>query len=329
MNRKELEKTLCVSSLYHNDGQLPTIYLPNEIFEDISDNASGNSKFVSSIYAFYFLITLLYRYAIYELNAKTLLMPTLKRILGNGKDNRSIDPIIKKDGILNLMGYTRHTSNYPIRYEFDRDSYDLDFVCINDKIQYDDGTEEYHIPRHMLSNYGKSIKIHYPIKAFERRHLLNGEECYLGTFFSLSNTHGVDLEMFLRCMSNKELGVEGFYLYGLIKSKSDFYDNYWNIPLKDLIWLSGMKATKFKAVLNTLREYQMILTDNMPWIVDRPSNVATKASGYKATTSEWFAYEKLPLPKHKKISWKKCQEEYTHAILGLDDLTGTDGSLPF
>ncbi|WP_240421802.1 hypothetical protein [Paenibacillus periandrae] len=335
MNMTELRKTLCVSELT-KDGKLPILFMPNEIFNDIRDNVNGTSQFVASIYCCYYLDVLLYRYAIYGNNHETLKIPTYKEILGYPRNSRVIDPIIKKDGLLNLMGYTRPESNYPIGWSLTKENdpiYELEFALLKDRRIDEDGKDHgYYLPDMIMKAVANRVKIHYPIKAFVRQHTdTNGEKSELGTFYSISHTHGIELETFLKCMSDPELGVEGFYLYALIKSKSDYFQEYWNVKFDDLIKMSGLKPTKFKEVLLTLREYRMIDVENMPWVIDRPSHISTKSNGYKANDYSQFKSFKQPVAKPIKTSWERCMRDYPDAILSQlspDELDGIELQLP-
>ncbi|KOP66705.1 hypothetical protein AMS62_16770 [Bacillus sp. FJAT-18019] len=316
MNMKGLQETLCLGEM-RVEGKLPVIYMPNEIFDDIQQHVKGNSSLVASVYACYFLDCLLYRYAIYGINHQVLKVPIKKQILGFTENSRVIDPIIKKGGILNVMGYTKPESNFPISWSLDAVSNEPSFTLLKDKMVTDDGIDYgYLLPESIIKSVSNRTKISYPIKAFERDHIdSNGEKSDLGTFYSISQTHGIELETFIKCMACPELGVEGFYLYALIKSKSDYYRKEWNIKLENLIKVSGLKSTKCKEVLLTLRQYRMIEVDNMPWVLDRPPGIITKANGYAANKCYLFSTEKIEVQKPIKTSWERCQKEYWYAIV--------------
>ncbi|WP_340006000.1 hypothetical protein MHH52_00485 [Paenibacillus sp. FSL K6-0276] len=315
MNLLELKDMLCIDRLRVHD-KLPTIYMPNEIFEDITNNVTGSSLFVSSVYACYYLDTFLYRYAIYGKNELTLKVPIRKQLLGFSGKSTFLDPIIKKGGILNLMGYTKPDSNYPIQWYLNEDRLVI-FDYLKDRSIDEENNIDYgYYYSEIVKNTPPRTTISYPIKAFDRLHVSSdGEESKWGTFDDISQTHGIEVETFLKCMSNKELGVEGFYLYSLIKHKYDFYKGYWNISLEKLIEVSGMKPTRMKKVLHTLRQYEMVDVLPMPWVIDRPHNVSTKANGYRAYKAEFFSVTKKQVEKPIKINWATCQERYSYAII--------------
>jgi hypothetical protein len=313
MSYIEIYKTLCLSEIQY-EGVLPIIYMENEIFEDIKKSEVEGSGKVAQIYTYYFLVKLLYRYALYGFNPDLVNVSTHKKILGYSDDYRGINFIIKKGGVLNKMGYTTHISNYPISWSYEDG--DLDFCLVKDKKIDEFGNElNYALPSQIIKNLHPNAKIHFPIKAFTRNYSSLNE----GSFFNISSTHGIEVETFIHCMSKEELGPESFYVYGFIKHKNDWKGDFWDSPIEDLYTECGIKKTKLIEVLKALEQYNMISVLHAPWVVDRPSYAKTKASSYFANPSKDFYYEKMGTEKHIKVSWDTCKKKYASFILELGE----------
>lgn len=315
MTYKELNETLCINEL-RRDGAAPKIYIENEIFDDIQKSYVDGSSKVAQIYAYYYLVKLLYRYALYGMNEDLVNVSTHKLILGYAKNYRGIDLIIKKGGVLNELGYTRHESNYPISWSLEDGI--VGFGLVKDRMIDDNGKDHgFFLPDSIIKELKPNSKIHYPIKAFER----NYNDIQNGSFIDISNTHGIEVETFLKCMSKKELGCEGFYLYSYIKCKNDWKGgHYWDIPIDQFIKDCGMKKTKFLEITKALEQYNMISIKHSPWVFDKPSHIKIKAGSYFAYPSVYFTNAIHPLSKPIKISWEQCQKKYSNLIIDYGDL---------
>src|SRR5690606_36182906 len=97
-------------------------------------------------------------------------------------------------------------------------------------------------------NVPSNFRSKYPVRAFNR-YIFDPdmkedyEQGYEdGTFFEVDNTHLIPFESFLFCMSNKELGCIGFYLYSFLKSKNQLFKSGYDIPLEELESVTGVKG---------------------------------------------------------------------------------------
>lgn len=113
--------------------------------------------------------------------------------------------ITKKDGLLDSIGYTVSTKNFPMSWKFKvDDGEELSFTMASD------------MPKENLPTIAKSFFLKKPLKAFERT-ILNQdketnelvEEEMQGTFYDVSSTHSVDLNVFMYCMANEKIGTTG------------------------------------------------------------------------------------------------------------------------
>ncbi|WJJ55246.1 hypothetical protein QB910_000002 [Dabrowskivirus KKP3916] len=195
------------------------IYIPNEIFEDLKKIIDKGVN-IAFAYSYYYLITYLYRYSKYV--EKRFTQPLLKELLGFSPTNKKIDYIIKKDGVLDTIGYTRTVKDYPVSYHLDDDKIP-NFTLLSEwKVSH----PEYAITQPEERNF----RIKYPVKAFYRNEMAEYNDYFNGTFFEARNTHGIEIKTFLDMMDSDtehELKCIGFYLYGFLCSRIGQYGGDW------------------------------------------------------------------------------------------------------
>jgi hypothetical protein len=179
------------------------VYIHNEIFEELKLLHNKGGSHVAFTYTYYFLICWLYRYTKYgELNIDVKM---IKEILGYNATNKKLDYLIKKGGVLDEIGLTETSSDYPLLWTFEDG---LEFMMLSD---FDEDVRK-------LYQKGKNYKIKVPVKGLIR----NGEE---GTFYDITYTHEMTFDLFAHCMGS-ELGCSGFYLYGYLKYRCDKFNEY-------------------------------------------------------------------------------------------------------
>jgi hypothetical protein len=100
-----------------------SVQIPNGLFKDLSAciknrNGSTNIQQVSFAYAYLVIIAFLYKYAHYiDIDNGTYIQNAdIKELLGYSKTTKSIDNVIKKNGILDMMGLTETSKDYPIQF---------------------------------------------------------------------------------------------------------------------------------------------------------------------------------------------------------------------
>jgi hypothetical protein len=187
------------------------IYMPNEIFEDMKSDID-KAPHIAFSYSYYYLISYLYRYCEYEGQTQSI----IKEKLGYNPKEKRVDYLIKKDGVLDKIGYTQTTTNYPIGWYMDEDSF-VQFETIDDyKKEY--GTSS------IISD--RNFKVKYPVKMFHRSEVSLGDLVLDGTLYDVSSTHKLEYKMFQLCMSEEKLGTMAFYIYGWLKHKTDVFGEY-------------------------------------------------------------------------------------------------------
>lgn len=185
-----------------------TIYTPNEIFEDLMRSDIKPTHYAFT-YTYYFTISYLYRHAAYHYITPTV--EDLKVYLGLNPEYKPVNYIIKKGGVLDKLGYTESTTNYPISHHYDEDDFiEFDYV----KNQPDQIKEPY------LDRHNNRYSIRLPLKTLSRHSLTNPDNLD-GTLYQTINTHATDLSVANYMLSISELGCTAFYIYQFLKYKSD------------------------------------------------------------------------------------------------------------
>ena len=213
-----MNKDKIIERLKYNEKEYK-VQMPNEIFDDISDMGFKNVDRRAFVYSYYYLILWLYRYAKYGKVKDKIIVKDIKEILGYNKNYEVIDYIIKKDGILDQMGYTKTSTDFPIDWLYE-DKY-LSFSMYSELYA--------EVKPYFSSSNNYKIKI--PVKGIHRTSESVDECVEDGVYYEIDNTHMINFEVFLDIISEKEVGCKGFYVYGYIKWKCDKFKNKYNISL--------------------------------------------------------------------------------------------------
>lgn len=194
----------------YNKGET-RIFIPNEIFDDLQ-TAIQIPTHLAFAYSYYYMITYLYRYNKYFYTKFTQSM--IKEFLGVNPIYKKVDYIIKKGGVLDTLGYTETTTDYPISC-----------TLTDDKIPMFKTIHEWKYENPDMIPYMKderNFKIKYPVKAFFRDELSRKNDLYNGTFYEARYTHGIHVNTFVDALeggsNGQKIGYMGFYLYGFISA---------------------------------------------------------------------------------------------------------------
>lgn len=316
MNYNEIKEVLQI------DGKESKVFMPNEIFEDLQ-NEMKDSSHIAYAYSYMYLSHFLYRNCKY-FNVQTVLdNNVLKQILGYSKSNRTMNYITKKGGLLDDMGYTESTKNYPITWEFKKESdEELEFTM------YEDMKEEMPLPPKMFF-------LKHPVKALdervinvveydENRNKVNVELELMGTFYDVEQTHSVDFEVFMFCMSKKELGVIAFYLYSWLKHKNDIFGGY-DVPMTKLSDETGINRRTLIRQMDLLKGHKMIdFQHNQEFFVVGAFKEDRKATtyytnGYPYFTQEYTPFKKMEVqPRQEYLEGKELEVESKKAEVDID-----------
>lgn len=273
------------------------IFMPNEIFNVIQ--ASGiKNKHIPLAYSYYYLICWLYRYAKYGV-MNNIDNKKIKEILGYSPTYPEIDYIIKKNGLLDEMGYTITVKDFPLSWIYEDDF--LDFDLLSDM---DEDTQKI-----IKQQYSRKFTVKFPPKAFHRTKESEDDNYLDGTFYEVNNTHLIPFEVFVFCMSKKELECTGFYLWCYLKMQNQIYDSGYDVSLDDLANETGIPRSTMIGYLNTLREYGMVnCYHNQEYFCLALNDEEKKANTY--VTNEWneFRNKRVKFDRIKTISVKEYEK---------------------
>lgn len=236
------------------------LYIHNEIFEELKLLHSKGSSHVAFAYTYFYLISWLYRYTKYgELNIDVKL---IKEILGYNATNKKLDYLIKKGGLLDEIGLTETSTDYPLLWTFEDG--ELEFTMLSD---FDEDIRKLY-----QNQKGKNYKIKVPVKGLNR----NSEN---GTFYDIYYTHEMKFDLFTYCMES-ELGCSGFYIYGYLKYRCDKFKEYTSSVERIGQDLGMSKNTVDKYLTMLCREGMVKYKSNECKLVD--GEFTRKANSYSA-----------------------------------------------
>lgn len=289
MNYQEIEKCL-----QYNEKE-SKVFMPNEIFDDLQNNIK-KTVHIPVAYSYYYLITWLYRYAKYgTINIDN---KNIKQILGYNTDTQGIDYLMKKNGMLDVMGYTETVKDFPITWTFE-DEY-LDFEMLSEMDE--------DVQKAIKQNLSRKYTIKFPVKAFNR-HIDDEEmkEEYAkgyedGTFYELDNTHMIPFEVFMYCMNNDKIGCTGFYLYSYLKMKNQHFSDGYDCPMERLAKETGLPISTMRDSLDIIRKYKMVEGIlNQEYFCIGLEDYKRKANTYITNNIELFTDEPIEYEKMKVL----------------------------
>jgi hypothetical protein len=263
MNYKEISKLL---KFDEDTGYESKLFMPNEIFEDLKKNSKiKNSPHIAFSYSYTYLATWIYRYAKHLSTRGLIDNSIMKEILGYNPTTKGLDYLIKKNGVLDEMNYTRTVKDFPtfVHYTHEFGSQiEFDMLSGLDEDDEEDIKKEFMT----LNKISRKYFIKYPVKAFfrnwedeEQREIYeNSEDQEDGTFYFIENTHLVPFEVFLFCMSNEKLGCEAFYLYSYLQYKNQIHKDGYDVSIENLAIETGLNDRTSKNYLAQLKGYRMI-----------------------------------------------------------------------
>ncbi|KZZ85642.1 hypothetical protein [Bacillus sp. SJS] len=293
------------------------LFMPNEIFDDLKESDFTSSAHIYFAYAYIYLITWLFRYAKYgqfEISVKTI-----KQILGYKPNYEKIDYIIKKNGLLDQMGYTMTVSDYPLSWTYKKyENDEIEFYMVSDVDPDDKET--------VLYGKRRNIKIKFPVKHFHRDAEAYEEGHPNGVFYDVEKTHMIPSEVFLFSMSKSEIGCTGFFLYSYLKSKNQIFKSGYDVSLTNLAKETGLKPRTLDKYLDALKKHRMILC-----IVNQEFVIGLKESERLANTyitKDYIAFsdtEQTYIKRkvtNEKAFYKKKEESLLQDAMVEDALQG-------
>lgn len=252
-----------IQYLYGNNAY---VQIPNDIFRTLSKNIknkSGNTniKQTSFAYAYIICVSFLYKYAQFvDINNKTYIQNTdLKQILGYSKTTKSVDYIIKKDGVLEKIGLLKTVKDYPVSVMYG-DEYSnfkiREFITLS---MMDKSHPTYKIIKNIVKN--KNYEVKEPVFMFE----YNGGA---GSLYDYSNTHRVTIKEFIKLICDEKLDNIDLMLYFFFKSKCYNLNkkNTKSIPLLQITSDIGIGKESFYHHLKIIKDKGMLAVNHKGWI---------------------------------------------------------------
>lgn len=309
MNITEIKSVLEIS------GKESRVFLPNEIFDDLLDYLTSGTQ-VAYAYSYLYLTQFLYRNCKY-FNTKALIdAKVIKQVLGYSESNRTMNLITKKGGLLDNIGYTESTKDFPLGWGFKpAEGEGLSFAMASD------------MPKETLPPIPKMFFLKKPLKAFERTILKQDKKTNelvaveaQGTFYDVSNTHSVDFDVFMYCMANEELGTVGFYLYSWLKHKNDIFKGGYDVSYEKLCAETGISRRTMIQYLDALKGYNLVrFKFNQEYFALGMYKEERKATtyytnGYSEFLEKPVSYEKISFMPRKEYFEMKEHERAKFAI---------------
>lgn len=250
------------------------IYMPNQIFDDfLKCNSFENWSQRAFAYTYYYLTSYLYRNCIYgkALNIKDYGLVSIKNNLLKISSHK-LNHIYTKGGILDQLEYTISTNDYPIQAIFE----DNTLLKIETRSQAINRTkqEAENQAKHFPTNSNRSHTSHTSSleyiqetpSAFSIKVPVKGLKDLKGHFFNIENTHKIQIEAFIACMSNPSLGYRGFFLYAFYRMNSDKFKNGYRATFEKIQKeIGGINTNTFKLYNRELSKMNLIKHKVIPY----------------------------------------------------------------
>lgn len=306
MNYKELREFL------HFDEKESFLFMPNEIFKDLPIHIKSNH--IPFTYSYNYLITYLYRYSKY--GKKLYTTSDIKNILGYNPNNKDLNYIIKKNGLMDELEYMTTDKDFPIGWTYENNNLEFDMFS-EFKRDYLEGlkVEPYNS---MSRNY--SVK--RPEKAFHRQIEKDGEY-EEGTFYYAWNTHQIPIKVFIFCMGNKELECNAFYIYSYLRHKNQSFNGY-DISIEKLSRETGMTVSTVKRTLDTLKKFKLIRCKINQAYIHGLSEDERRANTYYTNDFDSFSFTAQQYDRAGKMNINKYREDKAKTdkiIDAIDDIS--------
>lgn len=231
--------------------------MDNKLFNmllEMKEEKVIKSTHIPFVYSYLFITGYMHRYGKY--NVYLPRTGEIKELLGFAHNNKAIDYLIKKDGVLDAYDLTETTTNFTLGYEF-TDYKEFKLITLSDFNELD--VAEFR-KVHGITNR-QTIKIP---KGYD--------------FDNNENTTLCDIRVFEFCMKNDDLGVNAFYLYSYLKHMNFKFKGYdaTHIRIASELGLSKNTIQKYR---DAMRSYNMIyLSHNMEYYHPNMDKKLIKAS---------------------------------------------------
>lgn len=241
------------------------LIIPDNLFRMLKDNIKPNH--ITFAYSYYCMVTYLYKYAKYKVHLYN--NEDIKELLGYHKLTKGLDYLIKKNGLLEQLGLIKTVKDFPIDYHYKNGS--------THYIMYSESEEK----KIMSRKY--SVK--FPINLD-------------------SSTHKIPVEVFLFCISQEDIGCNGFYLYSYMDYMST--NKKYSITINQLSECTQLSVPTIKRILGNLKAYRLVNYDL--------NNGTFTINGYTDFSSIPQSYDKGKMSSWH-IEWQDRFDDSTKEII--------------
>lgn len=256
-----------IRTLYGNG----SIQIPNSIFKTLSSsirnkNGKTNIQQVSFAYSYLVSIAFLYKYTYFvDVDNSTYVQNAdIKELLGYNRTTKSIDHVIKKDGLLDSMGLTETTKEYPVLFEMINDELinDIPLRRFTTISELDSDSEYYKMIKKIVRNRNYEIK--------EPLFLTDAfDENEYGTLYNYENTHQICLDEYISFLKDAETNNIDFLLYCFFKSKcKGLKGNMRSMALNKIAKEVGIDRSTFYKHITILKDKDYIHINHKGWQTD-------------------------------------------------------------
>ena len=259
------------------------VRLHNRIFKQLSSNIknknnSTNVQQVAFAYSYLTAISFLYKYAHFVDigNEMYIQNSDIKELLGYNRITKTIDKVIKKGGILDSIGLTATTKDYPIRYEVSTEE-KINGISIREFVtvsQLEVNDINYEAIKRIVKNRNYEVK--EPLFLTTRF-----PDSEYGTLYNVANTHDITLNEFMTFITDPDLNNIDFLLYGYFKSKCKGYpENMKSMAMYKICLELGIANTTFVSHLEVLKKKKYINVYHNNWKPKEDTYIEMEANKY-------------------------------------------------
>lgn len=259
------------------------VRLPNKIFDTLSKsikNKSGSTNIQQTAFAYAYLVTtsFLYKYAYFVNidNGTYIQNSDIKELLGYNRSTKTIDKVIKRNGILDQLGLTAPTKDYPVRYIANKQELVngiplREFTTIGD---LDDDDISYLTIKEIVKNRNYEVK--------EPLFLTTSfEDSDYGTLYNIDRTHDITLPEFLTFVFDDKLDNIDLLIYGFLKSRCKGYRNNMNaMAVYKITSAIGIDRSTFYDHLDRLKKRKFINVNHKEWKMRGDEHITMEANEY-------------------------------------------------
>jgi hypothetical protein len=248
------------------------VRIPNSIFKDLSKeirSKSGGTNVQQVAFAYVYLITIsfLYKYGHFvDLDNETYIQNgDIKELLGYNRITKTIDKIIKKDGVLDELELTRSTKDFPVLFDIHSEE-KINGILLREFTTVSElKADDYHYNKIKRIVKNRNYEIKEPLFLTHGY----GDNEY-GTLYDIKRTHRITIKEFLKMIFDDNFNNVDFLMYAYFKSRCKGYkDNMKSMAIHHIISDIGIDGNTFYKHLNVLKEKKYIEVNHKAWKMNK------------------------------------------------------------